>query len=171
MSDKETQSGGGDELRPLGGEAPPTPPPPPRPAPTAAPPPKPEQRYEVEPLPPAPGEEPFGTWESVKTIARQDPAYGALLGLGALGLLANLLSGNLFGVVLVLAVLWGLITFRWWGYLLAMFGAVVGGMLQLWGLLIILRKGAIGGAVSVAFALGVSVFTVAVLYTRRDRFD
>ena len=151
-----------DVLRPLGG-------PPARPAPPSRPPfPRPPAD---EPLPPAPGEEPFGTWANIKSIVRLDPVFGVLLGLLALDLLINIVAQHWFGIVLSAAILWGVVTFQWWGYLIAMVLAGLGLVGGLIGLTAALAQASGLWVVVMAFPLAVNLFTLIVLYTRRERFD
>jgi hypothetical protein len=151
------------DLRPLGGPSRQLPPPPPAPRPPAP---------STEPLSPAPGQEAFGTLANIKAIARADPLFAVVLALSALGVVGNLLSGYYTGTIVSAATLWGLVTFRWWGYLLALatsglyrlgFGAVTATALAeghrgfdlIWGVV----------------AVGISCFVVLVLLTRREHFD
>ena len=161
------QSESQDELRPLGGGDSPG-----RPAPSPRlPSPPPSGVPAFEPLPPDPGQEPFGTWANIKHTARLDPVFGALLGLLALAVLVNAASGDMFGVLLWAVILWGVVTFRWWGYLLAMLVAGVAVAVELIFLLVALSRGVLALLPLVGFGLAASLFTLIVLYTRRDRFD
>jgi len=161
-----------DVLRPLGGPPAPAPSspsaaaplPPARPAPPSRPP-------TDEPLPPAPGEEPFGTWANIKSIVRLDPVFGVLLGLLALDLLINVVAQHWFGIVLSAAILWGVVTFQWWGYLIAMVLAGLGLVGGLIGLTAALAQASGLWVAVMAFPLAVNLFTLIVLYTRRERFD
>jgi len=158
-----------------------------RPMEAAAPPPRPTQRgrsgwrkvsgrrmrpyvvddasLRVEPLPPAPGQEPFGSWANIKMVLRYDPLFGGVLVLMALTVVLLFLTQRWFGVMLAAATVWGLVTFRWWGYWLAMGSA---GMNLVVGLLIL--AGGASSAVSL-IPLAINGFVLIVLFTRRDRFD
>jgi hypothetical protein len=119
----------------------------------------------VEPLPPALGQEPFGSWANIKMILRYDPVFGAVLVLLALNVVLLLLTQRWFGMVLAAAMVWGLVTFRSWGYWLAIAGV---GMNLVLGLLML--AGGTSSALSL-IPLAINGFVLVVLFTRRDRFD
>ena len=119
----------------------------------------------VEPLPPAPGQEPFGSWANIKMVLRYDPLFGGVLVLLALTVVLLFLTQRWFGVMLAAATVWGLVTFRWWGYWMAMAGA---GMSL--GLGLLMLGGGASSAVSLV-PLAINGFVLIVLFTRRDRFD
>jgi len=98
------------------------------------------------------------------SIVRQDPIFGALLILLALGVVSNVLSGDLLGMIITAVIFWGIVTFRWWGYWLAM---VLTGLGLAFSLPLLLG----GPSAGALIAVGIQVFTLAVLYTHRDRFD
>ena len=139
-----------------------------RPAPP--PPPRWQSPREREPVIPAPGQEEFGSWASIRYILRADKAFGAMLALMALVVAVNLLTASWFSAFISGAVLWGIITFRWWGYLLAMVGAGIGAFIAAMILVAFLRAGG-GGASWALLPLATDCFVLVVLYTRRDRFD
>jgi len=154
-----------DELRPLGG-------PPPRQIPKPSLPPPAPRPADTEPLPPAPGQEPFGTLANIKAIVRADPIFGCLLFLMALNVLANALSGSVLGILISAAMLWGVLTFQWWGYLIAMVSvglSLFGNVVSLVRLLA--RSATFGGLAWVLLFLAIDVFVLIVLYTRRQHFD
>jgi len=120
----------------------------------------------VEPLPPTPGQEPIGSWANITAIMRYDPLFGAVLGLLALNALLQAVMQAWFSAVIAAAMLWGIVTFRSWGYWIVMVGAGLG---------------VVGGVAMLAFAEGgrhwralapvaINAFVLIVLYTRRDRF-
>ena len=119
----------------------------------------------MEPLPVAPGQEPFGSWDNFKAILRADPWFGALLVLLALEVLLQFLTTNWFGAALGGAMFWGVLTFRWWGWLVVVLGAGLG----LLGGVVTLATAGIG-LFSLAIT-AVNAFVVIVMYRRRDRFD
>lgn len=80
----------------------------------------------VEPLPPAPGQEPFGSWANIRMILRYDPLFGTVLVLLALEMLLQVLTQWWYGAIISGVTLWGMVTFRWWGYVLAMMGGGLG---------------------------------------------
>jgi hypothetical protein len=93
-----------------------------------------------------------------------------MLALMALVVAVNLLTASWFSAFISGAVLWGIITFRWWGYLLAMVGAGIGAFIAAMILVAFLRAGG-GGASWALLPLAIDCFVLVVLYTRRDRFD
>lgn len=121
----------------------------------------------VEPLPRAPGQEPLGSWDSVRAILRHDPLFGAVIVMLAGSAVWQLVMGSWTGAILAAAMFWGLVTFRWWGYLVVMIGA---GMGLVFG---IIRVALTGAALHWAVWLPTAIyaFVIVVLYTRRDRFD
>jgi hypothetical protein len=158
-----------DELGPLGGTAsgqtvsgagwprvPLPPPPPPRPR---------------EELPPAAarGQEPFGSWASIVQILRADKALGAVLVLMTLSVVLNILTGAVLAALFSFAVLWGVVTFQYWGYLLAMFGAGLGLLRSAGPLLGRHHEGPIAAWLLASAAI--NAFVLWVLYTRRESFD
>jgi hypothetical protein len=158
-----------DELGPLGGTVPgqtvsgagwprvPLPP-----APPARP------REELPPVP-ARGQEPFGSWASIRQILRADKALGAVLVLMALSVLLDVLSGALLAALFAFAVLWGIVTFRYWGYLLAMFSAGLGLLGSAAPLLGRHHEGLVAAWLLASAAI--NAFVLWVLYTRRESFD
>ena len=99
--------------------------------------------------------------------------FGGLLALLALGLVRALLVRSFLDIVLCAAILWGVLTFQRWGYWLAM---VLSGLALFAGGELALLAGAVGILahpvllLGLALALGPYLFTIIVLYTRRDRF-
>ena len=149
-----------DTLTPLGGTPPPPPPPPPTPRWSAQ-----EERdrlYETGPVERAPGQDAPGSWGYVKFIAKQDPLFAVVLGLLALDVVGDLISGNTFGAIISGAVFWGVYTFQSYGFWLALLGSGFAAVLSL----------ALFSTAPTAAALGgaLSLFTVVVLYLRRDYF-
>jgi len=120
----------------------------------------------VRPLAPAPGQEPFGSWANIKVIMRHDPLFGALLVLMALNVVGGLVGQSWFRAGIGGLMLWGILTFRWWGYWLAMLLAVVG----LVGLVVIMAAAGIAGLV-LLIPVAINAFVITVLYRRRDCFD
>jgi len=124
-------------------------------------------RYRATPLPPARGQEAFGSWANIIVTARADPLFGVLLGLISANVLLQLLGQSWLGTAVAGAILWGVVTFRWWGYVLGMFGAGIGVLLGL-----AFAIGARGeGSLSAIILVAINGFALVVLYTRRDRFD
>lgn len=123
-------------------------------------------------MPPAPGQERFGTLANIKSIARADRVFAALLALLALDLLLPLLSGYPVSTIISAATLWGVVTFRWWGYLLAMLSAGLNALLL--GVFAAALAGAGYRGLDLIWApaiVTVNVFLVLVLFTRRQHFD
>jgi len=141
---------------------------------------------EREPVAPAPGQEDFGSWANIRQIMRGDKLLGVVLGMMALQVLLALLAHRWISLAISGLVLWGLVTFRWWGFWIAVigagFGALGGLMLMLGGAVAIM-----GGATalfdasatvlgSAAGALGlillaINGFVLWVLWARKDMFD
>ncbi len=133
------------------------------------PPPPPARPREELPSVPARGQEPFGSWASVRQILRADKVLGATLVLMAISVVLNTLTGALLAAGFSAAVLWGVVTFRYWGYLLAMFSTGLG----------LLRSGGafIGShpegpiAAWLLASVAINAFVLWTLYTRRESFD
>jgi hypothetical protein len=138
----------------------------------SAPPPTPrwERPRDREPVAPAPGQEEFGSWASIRHIFRADKVFASLLVLLSLGVFFNVLGQNWFGVILGGAVLWGIVTFQWWGFWLAIIGAGLGALMSLV-MFIALAAAGTGFAVFAAPSFLIDAFVLIVLLTRRDRFD
>ena len=155
------------ELRPLGGPAPAPPSRQPRLPST------PDDLYRVEPLPPAPGQEAPGSWAYVTGIMRADKLFAAVLVLMALVALMNLAGGSILGAAIAGAILWGVLTLQWWGYLLAMALSTVNLVVMVMALLTVAfrnPKAAMAGSVALSVPLAITVFVMVVLYTRRQHF-
>jgi hypothetical protein len=116
------------------------------------------------------GQQPFGSWASIKEIAHGDKLFTAVLLLMALDVAVAALGGGSVSVLLAIARLWGVLTFRWWGYWLAMIGAGLGALLWL---PIFLAAASTGGATGALWILPFlfDCFVLYVLHTRRDSFD
>lgn len=134
------------------------PPRPPVEAPHRPPPPK------DDPLPPVPGQEEFGSWASLRHIFREDKLFAVLLVLMALEMVLAFANGNNFGGSLVLILLWGIVTFTWWGYWIAMISA---GLAVFQGLLFLLP----GAGIFALLFIVPNAFVLWVLYQRREMFD
>lgn len=155
------------ELRPLGGSpGTPTRRPPRLPASAA-------DLYRAEPVTPAPGQEVPGSWAYIKGIMRADKVFAALLVLMGLETLLNLGRGSITGALISGAILWGVLTLQWWGYLLAMGLSIVYLVVMVGAVLaaFFLRPAAalLGGVILLA-PIAVTVFVIVVLYTRRQHF-
>jgi hypothetical protein len=125
----------------------------------------------AEPLPPAPGQESFSSFAYLKSVMRGDPLFFALLVLLGLNVLLPLLAGWILLAVLPLIVFWGIYTFRWWGYLIAMIGVGFG---LFWLLVAVVASAGPGRGIDLAsllLSLGFYLFVFVVLYRRRDYFD
>ncbi len=118
-----------------------------------------------EPLPPAPGEGEFGSWASIKEIFRTDKLFSVVLILIAMQTVVAVISGAWMSAVFSGILLWGIVTFRWWGLWIAAigagFGVMNGVMLMLSGSLDL--PGLVG--------LAINGFVLWVLYSRKDLFD
>jgi len=148
-----------DALTPLGGTPPP---PPPAPPPRWSAQEERDRLYETGPVERAPGQDAPGSWGYVKFIAKQDPVFAVVLGLLALEVLGDLGSGNTFSAIISGAVFWGVYTFQSYGFWLAMLGSGFGLLMSLLLLSTAPIYAAIGGAIS--------LFTLVVLYLRREYF-
>ncbi len=124
-----------------------------------------ETPRDEEPLAPAPGQEEFGSWANIRQIFRTDKMFGALLVLRALGIVIDIVTGAWTGAIIGGIVLWGVVTFRWWGYLIAMLGAGSG---VFYGVLFMFSGGL---GVTSLIGLAVNAFVLWVLYSRKDFFD
>ncbi len=144
-------------------------PPPTRGAPSSRPPW--ERPREQEPVKIAAGQGPFGSLIAVVHVMRGDALFAVVLVLLALNVVGKLLTGRWLDAVIAGAILWGIITFRRWGYLVAMF---LNGLALLLGPFAVVFVLALGGGVAAVglllSGLGVHAFCVAVLYARRDHF-
>ena len=126
---------------------------------------------EPEPLPRPPDQEDARSWRYVSSLARADPALAVLLALMAISALASLLREDLVSAMVQGAILWGVLTFQWWGYYIALALAalsVVAGV----GIVAVAIAG--GAGLAALFTLGptlaVGVFAIVVLLRRRDSF-
>jgi hypothetical protein len=122
---------------------------------------------------PAPGQEVPGSWAYIKGIMRADKVFAALLVLMGLETLLNLGRGSITGALISGAILWGVLTLQWWGYLLAMGLSIVYLVVMVGAVLaaFFLRPAAalLGGVILLA-PIAVTVFVIVVLYTRRQHF-
>jgi len=89
----------------------------------------------------------------------------------AVSALASLLRGDFISAMIQGAILWGVLTFQWWGYFIALALAalsVVAGV----GIVAVAIAGGAGLTATVVFGptVVVGVFTVIVLLRRRDSF-
>ena len=80
----------------------------------------------MERLPPAEGQEPAGSWAQIRGIARADKVFAAMLAILAFQVLMAFLGASILGAILGGVILWGVLSFRWWGYWLALLGALFG---------------------------------------------
>ena len=156
-----------DDLQPLGGtrEPEPTQPPPPRHEGQAAA--RPEEPS------PAPGQELPGSWPYVKAIMAAEKLFAALLIIMALEALCLFALGEFAGAAVAAAILWGVLTLQWWGYVLAvgLSAVFVGVMVIMLGVTALVNaKAGLAGAVAFAVPIAVGIFALAVLYTRRQHF-
>jgi hypothetical protein len=78
-----------------------------------------DQRYRVEPMERAPGQEPETSWTYIRGVARADRLFAAVLVILALKVLSSFMIFSIVGMVLSGAILWGVLSFQWWGYWLA----------------------------------------------------
>lgn len=161
------------ELRPLGGAPAPPPPRAPHAAGRGQDPASPRTGREppAEPQPLPPDQEDARSWRYIGGLARADPALAVLLALMAISALASLVRGDLVSAMIQGAILWGVLTFQWWGYFIALALAalsVVAGV----GIVAVAIAGGAGLAATVAFGptVVVGVFTLIVLLRRRDSF-
>ena len=127
---------------------------------------------EPESLPLPPDQEDARSWRYVSGLARADPALAALLALMAIAALASLLRLDLLGAIVGGAILWGVLTFQWWGYFIALAFAAI----SVLGCVAVIALGIVKGAgLAALFTLGptlaVGIFAIVVLLRRRDRFD
>jgi hypothetical protein len=122
---------------------------------------------DVERLQPAPGQEPIGSWANIRAILRHDPLFGAVIVMLAASAAWQVVRGSWTGAILAAAMLWGLVTFRWWGYLVVMIGAVMGLIFGI--VLVAIARGSLHWALLLPVAI--NAFVVVVLFRRRDRFD
>ena len=131
-----------------------------------------EPPVEPEPVPLPPDQEDARSWRYVSGLARADPALALLLALMAIAALASLLRRDLFGAIVGGAILWGVLTFQWWGYFIALAFAAI----SVLGCVAVIALGIVRGVgLAALFTLGptlaVGVFAIVVLLRRRDRFD
>jgi len=129
------------------------------------------------PLAPAPGEEPAtDRFAYIRGIVKADPWFGVLLGILALRVILAVVSGYLLGIVMALAIFWGVLNRQYWGYLVALFLSALGLELAVVGLvqiLIINRNGPAGaGLISwyFLFNFAANLLTVIILSLRRRYF-
>jgi hypothetical protein len=114
-------------------------------------------------LAPALGQETPGSWANIKVILRHDPLLAIVLAILAASAVLQFAAQAWLGAVTSALILWGIVTFRWWGYWFAMFCGAMGFL----GAVIAMFGGGVGGLV----ALAMNGFVLGVLYSRRDCFD
>ena len=134
-----------------------------------------DQRYRVEPMAPAPGQEPETSWAYIRGIARADRLFAAVLVILALQVLVAFMAGSIFGAVIGGLILWGVLSLRWWGYWLALLGALVGLLMSTaWagiGMAAAVGTGTVGlGLIYFALSAATNLFIALVLFTRRQHF-
>jgi len=135
-----------------------------------------EEKHRVERLPPAEGQEPAGSWAQIRGIARADKVFAAMLAILAFQVLMAFLGASILGAILGGVILWGVLSFRWWGYWLALLGALFGllGSVSFMGLGMAsaIQSGTIGlGLIYSATSAATNLFIALVLFTRRQHFD
>lgn len=171
-------SAGTDDIRPLGEDRrPPSAPGQPDASGSAE---SPDRRqrpsYTVEPLAPAPGQDNPLTWAYLRLLAKEDPAYSFVLALAALSVLMSFVNFNIIGLIFSIAVFWGLLSFQWWGYLIAMFGALLGVLAALGMLGLTMAGAASSGTLNLAAFISALFHSIAypaialILYRRRSYF-
>jgi len=131
------------------------------------------ERHRMEPVQPAPGQEEPGSWAYIKGIKRADKVFGALLVLMALETLGELARGRWFGALVSAIILWGVLTLRWWGYLVAMALSAMSLaiMVMLLVALSIRDPGhAAAGSLVLLLPMAIAGFVLFVLFTRREHF-
>jgi hypothetical protein len=132
--------------------------------------------YRVERHEPAPGQEHPLTFAYVKRVAGEDPMFAVVLALMAFELLMSFVMMNILGVIIGAAIFWGVLSLQWWGYLIAIFGAVLGLLTSLGGFGMAMSSAVSSGTLSLAhflfaaFSVVVNAFVLYVLYTRRSYF-
>ena len=125
---------------------------------------------EDDPVQITPGYDLPSMWRSVQQVSQADRLFEIALALLALLLLISLLSRSLVGIVIATAMLWGIVTFQWWGYLMAMIGA--GLNVFTWLVFFIISLGhPRGPSLFSLFTLAINIFILAVLYSRREHFE
>jgi hypothetical protein len=134
-----------------------------------------DQRYRVEPMEAAPGQESETSWAYIRGIARADKLFAAVLVILALQVLMGFMAGSIFGAVIGGLILWGVLSLQWWGYWLALFGALVGLLVSAaWagiGMAAAIQSGTVGlGLVYFAISAATNLFIALVLFTRRQHF-
>jgi len=132
-------------------------------------------RYQVEPLEPAPGQEPETSWKYIKAVARADKLFTAVLAFLALQVLLAFLRVDILGLILSALILSGVLSFRWWGYWLALIGALLGLLVSLsyigLGMVSAIQSGTVGlGLILFTVSAAVNLFIALVLFTRRQHF-
>ncbi|MFB3883014.1 MAG: hypothetical protein ACE149_17240 [Armatimonadota bacterium] len=140
---------------------------------------------EPEPVIPAPGQEDFGSLANIRQIMRGDKLFAAVLVLKALEVLLALMGHRWVSLAISGLVFWGIVTFRWWGFWIAVIGAAfgaMGGLLLMLGSMAIMGLAAVASQASAAvlggaagalglLALAINGFVLWVLWTRKDMFD
>ena len=134
-----------------------------------------DQRYRVEPMERAPGQEPETSWAYIRGIARADKLFAAVLVILALKVLSSFVMFSVIGIFLSGAILWGVLSLQWWGYLLA----IIFSLLDLLFALLVVAGGMTSAIqsgmidlmlIGAAWRMLANMFVVLVLFTRRQHF-
>lgn len=134
-----------------------------------------DQRYRVEPMEVAPGQESETSWAYIRGIARADKLFAAVLVILALKALSSFVMFSALGILVSGAILWGVLSLQSWGYWLAMIFSLLD---LLWALTMLgmgMAAATQSGAMSLMLILGswrllANGFVVLVLYSRRQHF-
>lgn len=134
-----------------------------------------DERYRVEPMEVAPGQEPETSWVYIRGIARADKLFAAVLVILALQVLVGFMAGSLFSAIIGGLIVWGVLSLQWWGYWLALLGALVGLLVSAaWagiGMAAAIGTGTVGlGLIYFAVSAATNLFIALVLFTRRQHF-
>jgi hypothetical protein len=134
-----------------------------------------DERYRVEPMEVAPGQEPETSWVYIRGIARADKLFAAVLVILALKVLSSFMMFSVLGIFLSGAILWGVLSLQWWGYWLA----IIFSLLDLLFALLMMASGMTSAMqsgmidlmlIGAAWRAGANMFVVLVLYSRRQHF-
>ena len=134
-----------------------------------------DQRYRVEPMAPAPGQESETSWAYIRGIARADKLFAAVLVILALKVLSSFVMFSVIGIFLSGAILWGVLSLQWWGYLLG----IIFSLLDLLFALLVVGIGMSAATqsgmidlmlIGAAWRTLANMFVVVVLFTRRQHF-
>ncbi len=134
------------------------------------------EEHRIRRAPPAEGQEPAGSWAQIRGIAQADKVFAAMLAILALQVLMAFLSASILGALLGGLILWGVLSFQWWGYWLALLGALFGLLASVssmgMGMASAIQSGTIElGLIYFAMPAATNLFIALALFTRRQHFD